>query len=191
LSRPQPSPSYAQSLRQFCDAVLADDAAVSIYRNNYHGAHINALHNTYLTVQHYLEQKLFSALALVYVQHYPPTRWDLNLYGEHFAELIAAQTQSAKADAADWHLLARLAQLEHAISRVYYGYVRDYESLSPYPQVLTHTQPVVQLQKQHPYTQIAADLILSQAITIRCGDTKIPIENSYAENNYAENGGGN
>ncbi len=170
---------YAESLRNFCDAVLNDNKKVAVYSNNYRGAHRRALQNIYLTVQHYLDANIFSALALVYAQHYPPTHWDLNIYGEDFAELLAAQTQSVKAKEADWALLATLARIEYAISRVYYGYTEQYEQIPPHPQAINGTDFVSQLQKQHPYTKIADNLDINRTMRVLQPqtDSKIYIDN--------------
>ncbi len=172
--------SYAESLRHFCDAVLNDNKKVAVYSNNYRGAHRLALRNIYLTVQHYLDANIFSALTLVYVRHYPPTHWDLNIYGEGFPELLAAQTQSVKAEEADWTLLATLARIEYAISRVYYGYTEQYEQIPPYLKAINSTDLVAELQKKHPYTKIADNLDINQTIRVRCPqvDSKIYIDNS-------------
>ena len=171
--------SYAESLRNFCDAVLNDNKKVSVYSNNYRGAHRLALRNIYLTVQHYLNANIFSALTLVYVQHYPPTHWDLNIYGEGFPELLAAQTQSVKAEEADWTLLAMLARIEYAISHVYYGYTEQYEPIPPYLKAIKSTDLVSELQKKHPYTKIADDLDINQTIRVHRPqpDSKIYIDN--------------
>ena len=180
MSKAQQPISYAESLRNFCDAVLSDNKKVAVYSNNYRGAHRLALQNIYLTVQHYLDANIFSALTLVYVQHYPPTHWDLNIYGEGFPELLAAQTQSVKAEEADWTLLATLARIEYAISRVYYGYTEQYEPIPPYLKAIKSTDLVSELQKKHPYTKIADDLDFSQTIRVRRPqpDAKIYIDNS-------------
>ena len=171
--------SYAESLQNFCDSVLSDDKKVAVYSNNYRGAHRLALQNIYLTVQHYLDTNIFSALAVVYVQHFPPTHWDLNIYGEGFSELLAAQTQSVKAKAADWALLATLARIEYAISHVYYGYTKQYEPIPPYPQAINSTDFVCELQNKHPYTKIVDDLDINQTIRVRRPqvDSKIYIDN--------------
>ena len=169
---------YVESLQFFCDAVLDDKEKVAVYGNNYRGAHIRALQNTYLTVQHYLEPDIFSALALVYVRHYPPTHWDLNIYGKDFSELLAAQTKSAKAQEADWIVLAMIARIEYAISHAYYGYSHQHERISPCTHAVSHTDFISQLQKQHPYAKIANKLDISQTVIIRRTDSKIHINNS-------------
>ena len=179
MSKAQQPISYAESLQNFCDAVLNDNKKVAVYSNNYRGAHRLALQNIYLTVQHYLDANIFSALTLVYVQHYPPTHWDLNIYGEGFPELLAAQTQSIKAKEADWKLLATLARIEYAISCVYYGYAEQYEQIPPYLKAINSTDLVSELQKKHPYTKIADDLDINQAIRVMRPqpDSKIYIDN--------------
>lgn len=181
MSKTHHAISYAESLQNFCDAVLDDKQKVAVYSNNYRGAHIQSLHNTYLTVQHYLEPDIFSALTLVYVQHYPPTHWDLNIYGKDFSELLAAQTKSTKAKTADWTLLAMIARIEYAISYIYYGYSQQPERLPPYTRAISHTDFILQLQKQHPYAKIADNLDISQTLIIRHSDSKIYINNHKIE----------
>ena len=179
MSKPHQPIGYAESLQNFCDAVLNDNKKVAAYSNNYRGAHRRALQNIYLTVQHYLDANMFSALTLVYLQHYPPTHWDLNIYGEGFPELLAAQTQSIKAKEADWTLLATIARIEYAIGRIYYGYTEQYEQIPPHPHATNSTDFIAQLQEQHPYTKIADDLDINQAIRVRHPhpDSKIYIDN--------------
>ena len=170
--------NYAESLQNFCASVLENNAKVTVYSNNYQAAHIRALQNIYLTVQLYLEPKIFSALALVYVQHYPPTQWDLNIYGEHFPKLLAAQTQSGKAKEADWTLLAMIAHIEHTISRAYYGYIEKDEQVPGYDKTVENSKEYLSLlSKQHPYISIADNLDINKALVIRCADTKIYIDN--------------
>ena len=176
MNKTDQPPSYSESLQNFCDAVLENKEKVAVYSNNYRGAHILALQNIYLTVQHYLEAKIFSALALVYVQHYPPTQWDLNIYGENFSELLVAQTKSSKAKEVDWPWLAMIARIEHAISRAYYGYIPRSELLLPYTQTINSTDFIFQLRKHHPYIKVADDLDICRTIKIRRGNSKIHIE---------------
>ena len=176
----QPS-DYAEFLQNFCAAVLSSESKVAVYSNNYQGAHIRALQNIYLTVQHYLKPKLFSALALVYVQHYPPTQWDFNIYGKDFPELLAAQTRSSKAQEVDWQLLAMIARIEHAISRAYYGYISNSEQLPLYTRAVSNTKFISQLQKQHPYTKIANNLNINRSINIRYTRSKIYVGNGLPE----------
>ena len=176
----QPS-GYAESLQNFCNFVLENKEKVAVYSNNHHAVHIRSLQNIYLTVQNYLATEIFSALALVYAQHYPPTQWDLNIYGEDFHALLAAQTQGGKAKEADWVLLALLARIEHAISRAYYGYIEQYEQLPQYYQTVDNKcvpEYLAQLSKQHPYTKIASNLDLNYPLIIWCGEVKIYIANT-------------
>jgi len=177
LSKVTPPSDYAESLRNFCAAVLKNNEQVTVYSNNYRAAHIRALQNIYLTVQLYLEPKIFSALAVVYVKHYPSTQWDLNIYGDSFHELLAAQTQGGKAKEADWSLLAMIARLEYAIGRAYYGYAKD-ERLSPYDRTIDNSgEFLFRLRQQHPYTRIAENLDINRDLVIRCIDSKIYLNN--------------
>ena len=93
--------------------------------------------------------------------------------------MLAAQTQSTKANEADWTLLATLARIEYAIGRAYYGYTKKYEQIPPHPQTTNNTDFISQLQKQHPYTKIADNLHINQTIRIRYrhSDSKIYIDN--------------
>ena len=178
MSDKKQATNYTNSLKNFCAAVLENKPQVAVYSNNYLGAHIRALQNVYLTVQHYLEADVFSALALVYVKHYPPTQWDINIYGENFPRLIAAQTNSNKAGLVDWLFIATVAQIEHAISRAYYGYISKYELLTPFTKTANNTQFISELQKRHPYTKIEKNLVLNQVIEIQLIDYKIYLRNN-------------
>ncbi len=113
--------SYATAIAAFSNAVLQEGQSVGPYSDNYKGVHALALHNIYQCVRSLLGDAAFMALSRVYVRHYRPTRWDLNVFGERFYELVAAQIHGSKADAYDWEALSLLALIEYAITVQYYA----------------------------------------------------------------------
>lgn len=165
-----PDSGYAAALGRFCAGVLGDDSAVQPYCNNYMGGHCRALQNTYPCIHTTLGGDTFNALARVYVQHYPPGHWDLNLYGETFPALLAAQAQGGRAAAFQWQWLACVAAIEFAITRAYYARDRvDGGDISF--AVAAAGEPgaadiMCVLQQQHPFAAIARDLSLRLAVVV-------------------------
>ena len=107
-------------MTRFCDAVLAAEPAVRPYTRNYIQGHVRALGRIYPRVAEQLGEERFRALAAVYTRHYGASHWDLNLYGERFPELVAAQVHGGKSAEVDWQRLARLAEKEYASCRASY-----------------------------------------------------------------------
>lgn len=173
--------NYANSLQHFCDAVSQGEAGVSIYTNNYYGVHAQVLETIYPIVKSFLGEKIFSALAYTYAEHYPSTQWDINLYGNKFADFVAAQTQSSKANDLDWEFVATLAQIEYAIVQAYYDDDAQDTANTVYWVAPNQHPPepelIVNLQEQHPYAQISQTLVFNQPIAIWRADLKIQISN--------------
>ena len=173
--------NYTASLQGFADAVLAGDSAVLPYTNNYRTGHASALRNAYPLVCSTLGATTFAALAQVYVTHYPPARWDLNLYGEQFPELLQAQEQGGRASEIDWRLTAATARIEYAITQAYYA--EDALTHGTAPALLAATPGVkaphltTDLQQQHPFADIEADMVLTQAIRIWREGVRVKIDN--------------
>ncbi len=115
------SERYIQSLSDFSLAILHDEPGFEHYSNNYFVGHCEALTTVFPCVQVLLGEAVFSALAQVYVQHFPAEDWDLNVYGEGFPSFLEAQIHSSKSNEYDWALLGRIAALEYGISLVYYA----------------------------------------------------------------------
>lgn len=172
---------YRHSLQRFCDAVLAGDTVVEPYTRNYLGGHALALENTYPAVQCLLGNATFAALARVCAVHYPAVQWDLNLYGETFAVLLAAQAQGVKAADFDWCLLADLARIEYAITQVYYADELDGEPCTPLliatKSIAENTCCVGELQRGHPGAAIAENLSLNRPVAVWREGVRVVVTN--------------
>ena len=116
----QPS-GYLQSLERFTQAIHSGEGSMAIYQNNTLGLHSQALAANFQVTRQLLGQAAFDALARVYSQHFPADHWDINLYGEQFSHLIAAQASSPKAGQHDFTSAAAMATLEYAILLAYYA----------------------------------------------------------------------
>jgi hypothetical protein len=113
--------NYPETLQRFCEAVLASDPLLAPYSNNYIGGHIGALEQTFPALKQLTGDTVFTALARVYLRHYPPLYWDINLYGDAFPELVGAQAKGSRGEDFDWPTLSTLAAVEYALTRLYYA----------------------------------------------------------------------
>lgn len=168
---PSNGSSYRESLTAFADAVLEGQSNVSAYTNNYMGVHALALHNIFLCVRSQLGETPFAALSNVYVQHFPASQWDINRYGDQFAELLAAQVHGARADAFDWPALAALAAVEYAITAQYYadddvGHGGEPILVDAASEVSLDRSWVHQLAELHPYADIAVRISFESPVAI-------------------------
>ena len=165
-----PTARYASSLRRFCAAVLAGEEHVEAYSQNYLGAHVRALEHTYPVTLGLVGSATFAALAQVYVQHYPPQAWDLNVYGEDFDGLLQAQEQGGRAAEYNWRCVAATARIEFALTRAYYAVDgRDPVAIHipPDPQAQPDACAIgARLQQQHPFADIQQPLRLSGSVSI-------------------------
>jgi len=175
-----PGSAYSIALTDFTDAVLAGREDVAPYTNNYLGVHRLALGNIYLCVKEVLGEGPFGALSSVYVKHFPASQWDVNRYGEHFSELLAAQVNGAKADAFDWPAIAALAAIEYAITEQYYADKNLKQGGEP---TLIDAEEAVQLHQDwihrlaalHPYADIAARLSIESSVAVWRDDLRIKV----------------
>jgi hypothetical protein len=178
------SSRYAASLQHFANAVMTGDEGVEPYTRNYIGAHVLALENTYPAVQSLLGSMTFGALARVYALHYQAVQWDLNIYGEAFAVLLAAQVQGAKAANFDWNVLAGIAQIEYAITQAYYadetGAGISTPLLIDILSIPENTSAHCELQQQHSGVGIAEDLTLNQTVVVWREDLRVHVSNQPA-----------
>jgi hypothetical protein len=110
--------SYWQSLDNFVEEQLLNDNEESTYRQGSLALKVNALTNTFASTRALLSDKIFDSLAQVFVKHFPSVQWDINAYGEPFAEFILSQKNSPKTDV-NWQLAAELASLEYLICSLY------------------------------------------------------------------------
>lgn len=152
--------------------------AISPYRNNYLGAHKYALKNIYPAVHHCLGETVFFAMGKAYIDHYPPKDWDVNLYGELFSELLAAQENGKKGSEFSWQSLARLATLEYSITQLYYmpdnSTPRETKCVYELNADIINTKT---LQGLHPYCNFTASLNLSFPMFAWRENAKIQIHN--------------
>ena len=172
---------YAASLQRFYAAVLAGEQHLEVYSQNYLGAHVRALENTYPVTLELLGSATFSALAQVYVQHYPPQAWDLNVYGEDFDGLLQAQEQGGRAAEYNWRGVAATARIEFALTRAYYaadGPDPVAIHIPPDPQAQLDACAIgARLQQQHPFADIQQPLRLSGPVSIRRQGVRIRVDN--------------
>lgn len=169
--RHQSHSAYVESLTTFADAVLEGQPNLSAYTNNYIGVHAIALQNIYMCVREQLGATPFAALSNVYVQHFPASQWDINRYGEQFADLLAAQVHGAKADAFDWPALAALASIEYAMTAQYYA---DDDINHGGEPTLVDADATISLDRHwihrlaelHPYADIAARISFESPVAV-------------------------
>ena len=178
--------NYETTLTTFCDAVKNGGADVAQYTNSLYGIHANALKNTFPTVKQRLAEKIFAALAHVYAQNNVARQWDINVYGETFADFIFAQTQGPRAKHYNWQLLAQIAHIEYAITLTYYDDTQDNNDLQEraIPALTYSTQNtdaglVQDLQENHRYADIDPLLQLNHPVTVRRNDLRIIITNGH------------
>lgn len=144
--------SYQQSLDKFVEEQLAAVNKESTYRQGSLALKVNALSNTFASTQAILTEKIFASLAQVFVEHFPSTHWDINTYGEPFAEFILSQKNSAKTDV-NWEVVAELASLEYFICTLYY-----YEEDMGAEFISHHIELFIPLlSERHPYLTIQLD----------------------------------
>jgi hypothetical protein len=107
-------PSLRERQARFASALLADDAdggdCLAIYRNSVCANYRKALGATYRVVSQLVGEPFFHAAVDAYVRATPSTGGDLNVYGESFAEFLAAYPH-----AEDLPYLPDVARLEWAI----------------------------------------------------------------------------
>lgn len=174
------SNAYQDSLDGFANLILGSDQRVSAYTNNYLLGHAAALANTFLLSQKVLSEDVFSALGKVYTEHYPPTNWDLNLYGSQFPAFLGAQVHGPKADAFNWHLVADIAAVEYAITQQYYATTDSNEAtiLNMDAAEFLDEQLFQALNQQHPYVAVTVDAINAETLIIYRHDLQIVIDRS-------------
>ncbi|WP_018691100.1 HvfC/BufC N-terminal domain-containing protein [Algicola sagamiensis] len=150
---------YARLIEQFAEGVLSEEIAA--YTDNYIGAHLSAIETTYPALYEQLGADTFGAIAQMYIRHHVPQSWDINLYGEAFYHWIRGQTEGGKADSFSWGTLARIAQIEYAISIAYYA--KESQELPDGLSLIEQSEQdqispdlLCALTKQHPYTDFQA-----------------------------------
>ncbi|GGA87371.1 hypothetical protein GCM10011369_31780 [Neiella marina] len=168
-----PSNHYHQQLTAIAQGITSIEEQqnqpkghLSQYQNNYAQSHQSALFTTYPVTCQLLGFDIFAALAKVYCQHFPPTHWDINHYGDDFAALIASQSKSAKAKAFDWLAIAAVARFERLLSVIYYPALAEQSAEQQVPVAMTtlieRVDPQLQLLRScHRYLRIDPSLTLN------------------------------
>lgn len=94
--------------------------ALDIYANNMRGAESMALAAAYPACLRILGETCFNGLARRFIGQTPSTTPDLNLYGEHFGDLLEDWTRS-EPQLAEYAYLGDLARLEWLCHTAYYA----------------------------------------------------------------------
>lgn len=165
----------------FSDAILADDEnwgskasmmgqlvrqtgsltpqeRVEIYRGTGLSARISALKQIYPVCAKILGESAFEHVAKSYVKEYPSKHYDLNLYGDCFAEYINEVKQFKKVG--DLEYLNDLCLLEYYWHTVYYQ-----ENDNPFD-----------FKKFEKYCDNANDIVLELSHSLRLLSTEYPVE---------------
>ncbi len=159
---PPERPDYASTLQQFVAGLRAGEGSASPYSNNVYGGRRAVLESNFPALHRVLGAALFQPLAVAYAKHYPSRDWDINLYGELFPQLLAAQVNSPRADEVDWQALAQLAALEYIMLRCYYarGGANSAALTVPLEQWQSAaglTQLAAALRAGHPFARLQVD----------------------------------
>ena len=109
---------YSSTLTEFYNSNLNKHP---VYQNNRIQSRIAALRQHFPTTAQILGGSVFSALTSAYAKHFKSQQWDINLYGDQFSGFLAAQVNSARAEAFDWPAIAWLASLEFKLLQLYYA----------------------------------------------------------------------
>ena len=91
-------------------------ARLAIYRGNMAAAARKALGGAFPVVAKIVGAGFFEGLARDYLRRYPPVEGDLNVYGENFAEFVAAFPHTR-----DLPYLSDVARMEWLAHRAYYA----------------------------------------------------------------------
>jgi hypothetical protein len=146
--------------RLFCDALrtseppsdvlldeIVDDGLqlqrFNVYRNNFIVLNADALADMYPVIKRLLGQEAFHTLATAYVREFPPMERTLLLYGEGFADFLAAIPQLSGLP-----YLADVARLEYAWTAAYHA--EDVAPLTQQQLAILSPQKLENL-KLHPH----------------------------------------
>lgn len=136
-------------------SALDIDLGLAIYHNAYRSRLIETLRGDYTAVHGWMGDEEFDALALAYINAYPPTHFSLRWLGAKFAEFIEAHLIPEQAQS-----LAELARFEWAFTLAFDA--ADSEPLTEqtlaslqadeWPNLQTRLLPSVQWQVLHHNT---------------------------------------
>ena len=138
---------------------LADQAENHpVYRSNRLLSLSGALESNFSVVRYLMGGDFFAALARVYVDHFPSTDWDINLYGDRYPSFIKAQEKSGRIIDYRWADLAWLAELEYRLLLLYYSEGDSQSNLLPegFPMGLmaSLSELVASFSEFHPWLSI-------------------------------------
>ena len=97
------------------DAALAAQR-LALYRGNLTGSWDKTLSSAYPVLRQLVGEEFFTALARAYGKQHPSEAGDLNLFGAHFADFLAAFPHVA-----DYPYFPDMARLEWALHRAHYA----------------------------------------------------------------------
>lgn len=165
-----PTPGYQSALQSFVDSALSQSG--SVYYENQLAGRRRALATTFSACAQLIDQRLgashFAQLAHTYAIHYPADHWDINRYGDRFAQLLGAQSHSAKAGLLPWQAVAAMASIEYQLNELYYHSDTGDDVTLEIPQAIDITEAIdiaeapdncptgvtARLQAHHPYAII-------------------------------------
>lgn len=117
--------SHTQSTDDFLDYLmpcgdLSAEQQLAIYQNNVRGALQKTLALTYSVCCKILGENYFKQLARMYIKNHPSRHYDLNGYGEFFADFLQIQCQQ-QSELQNFPYLSDLAKLEWLYQQIYYA----------------------------------------------------------------------
>ncbi|MDE1465752.1 DNA-binding domain-containing protein [Spartinivicinus poritis] len=181
---------YAASLQHFAQSIIEQQPAAAIYSNNTLGIHVQSLKANFAVTHQLLGETIFMALTQVYSQHYPATHWDINLYGNQFADLIASQINSAQATSLPWLSVASITSIEYGIVCAYYAdddhQQTGYQQLIGIPGAKFLNKAHKLLADHYPYCDFPSHWLPDQAIAIWREGIKIKLYQHSKINQKAE-----
>jgi uncharacterized protein len=111
-------PSLLEAQARFTDALLgrAGPPGMAVYRGNVFGNCSQALESAYPIVRKIVGGEFFRGLVREYAREHPSASGDLNEYGEHLPEFVAAYSHTQ-----DLPYLPDVARMEWLAHRAYYA----------------------------------------------------------------------
>lgn len=161
---------YAASIQRVAQSIIEQHPATAIYNNNTLGIQSQSLAANFCVTHQLLGESPFTALSQVYSQYFPATHWDINLYGDQFAEFIASQVHSAQATTLPWLTIAAIASIEYGIVHAYYAEnnskQQGYQELPGRPEAQFSEEAYKLLVIHYPYCSFPNQWLPSQPIAI-------------------------
>jgi len=177
LLKLSPELDYQKSLTEFCQSL--ENGRHAIYANSILGNHRQALRKIFPVVADLLNEKNFAALAHVYTQHFPATHWDINLYGDQFAQFLSAQVNSTKSVDFNWAVLSRLASIEYTITQCYFAKAKSLYTFNLGASAVNFKPDTVHLlSEKHPYIRFHENCQLEDALVLSQDNYLVLIKNA-------------